>query len=492
MIGAEEMLRTLGDEACAHHVAGRYAEAVVCYGQMLSLKTNAPEIYNNLGHALRALGKPEKAILAFECAIALKPDKPDALCNWGLALADLDRFDEAEAKYRRAIEVNPGFAGAYNNLGLLMKAKGRLAEASKAIEQAIHLAPRNLAFYDNLSSIRAFEAADPFLTALEELASNCEELSAADQVHLHFALAKAYESSGQPASAFRHLQRGNALERRQRAYDEAKTLGQMNRLSELASRDFIEARQGCGEPSSVPIFIVGMTRSGTTLIEQILASHPQIFSAGEINLFDHALGLIRDALPGRPPFPDMVQAMSGDHYSALGASYLEKIRRQAPAATRITDKMTVNFLFAGLIHLALPNATIIHAVRDPADTCVSCFATHFTTGQAHTYDLGELGRYYRHYRALMQHWHAVLPPGCILDVQYEELVADLEGVARRIVARCGLSWDARCLHFHRTERAVRTASAAQVRKPIYKDSVGRWRKFEPFLGPLFAELEPTA
>lgn len=489
-IDLADTLRALGDEACAHHVAGRYAQAVALYNQMLSLKADAPEIYNNLGHALRALGKPETAVLAFECAVALKPDNPEVLCNWGLALAELERFDEAEAKYLQAIEADPNFAGAYNNLALLMKAKGRLAEASKAVEQAIHLAPRNLAYYENLAAIRPFAAADPFLRALEELAGNCAALSATDQMHLHFALAKAYENIDQPENAFRHLQSGNALKRRQLMYDEVETLGQMDRLRELVSQEFIAARRGCGEPSAVPIFIIGMMRSGTTLIEQILASHPQVFGAGEVDLFDRALGSIRNALPGRPPFPDMLQAMSPEHFRALAAFYLEKITRQAPAAMRVTDKMTVNFLFAGLIHLVLPNATIIHAVRDPADTCVSCFATHFTTGHAQTYDLGELGRYYRHYQTLMKHWHDVLPKGRIMDVQYEELVVDLEGVARRIVAHCGLSWDPRCLDFHRTDRAVRTASAAQVRKAIYKDSVGRWRKFEPFLEPLFAELEP--
>jgi hypothetical protein len=163
--------------------------------------------------------------------------------------------------------------------------------------------------------------------------------------------------------------------------------------------------------------------------------------------------------------------------------------QRAPEAARITDKMPGNFIFAGLIHLALPKATILHAVRDPIDTCLSCFAVHFTRGHPHTYDLAELGRYYRRYRSLMDHWRRVLPSGRIVDVRYEDLVADLEGAARRIIAHCGLPWDARCLDFHRTERPVRTASAPQVRRPIYGNSVGRWRRYEPFLGPLLAELE---
>jgi hypothetical protein len=232
-----------------------------------------------------------------------------------------------------------------------------------------------------------------------------------------------------------------------------------------------------------------MTRSGTTLIEQMLASHPQVFGAGELDTLNKVAGSLRGALAGCPVFPDMMLHMSAEQFRAVGAAYVEKMRERAPWAARITDKMTSNFLFTGLIHLALPNATIIHAVRNPVDTCVSCFATDFTSGHEHTYDLAELGRYYRRYQALMKHWRDVLPPGRILDVQYEELVADLEGVARRIVAHCGLSWDARCLDFYRSERPVHTASAAQVRKPIYKDSVERWRKYEPFLGPLLAELE---
>ena len=337
--------------------------------------------------------------------------------------------------------------------------------------------------------MRSFALDDPYLAALEALAKDATSLSIADRIHLHFALAKAYEGMGRPECAFRQLLIGNGLKRRQIAYDEAATLGRMDRLCELLDRDFMKARQGCGMRSALPVFIVGMPGSGTTLIEQILASHPEIFGAGELNSFDQAAGSIRNVLPGAPSFPEMMLSMSAEHFRILGSQYLDRLVQRAPGAARFTDKMTVNFLLAGLIHLALPNATMIHAVRDAVDTCVSCFSVDFTKGLPHTYDLGELGRYYRHYRAVMTHWRNVLPPGCILDVHYEELVGDLEGVARRIVAHCGVAWDDRCLDFHRTERSVRTASATQVRQPIYKTSVGRWRSFEKFLGPLLAELE---
>jgi tetratricopeptide (TPR) repeat protein len=486
------MLPGLCNEAFGHHRAGRFAKAIALYGQILSIKPDLPEIYNNLGHALAALGKPEAAALAYECAVELKSDHPKALCNWGLALAEMGRSAEAEAKYREAIRVDPAFDGAYNDLGLLLKEEGRFSEAIQAFEQAIELAPRNVSYYDNLAAVRPFVADDRYLAALDSFAADSAALSIADQTHLHFALAKAYEGIERPEIAFQHLLSANRLKRQQVPYDEAATLGRMDRLCQLIDRNFIEAHKSCGEPSALPIFIIGMTRSGTTLIEQILASHPQIFAAGEVDLLDKVAGSIRNALPGLPPFPEMMLQMSAEHFRTLGAQYVEGIARQASGAMRVTDKMTVNFLFAGLIHMALPNATIIHAVRDARDTCVSSFSMHFTKQHEHTYDLAELGRYYRHYRTLMAHWHAVLPPGRIMDVRYEELVADLEGVARRIVSHCGVAWDARCLDFHRTQRPVRTASAVQVRRPIYRDAVGRWRKYEAFLEPLLAELGPLA
>ncbi len=477
--------------AVACHQAGQLAEAISHYQSILALRPDLPEVYNNTGLALAELGRWEEAEAAYQRAIVLRPDNLETLCNWGVALADLDRFDEAEAKFRRAIALNPAFAAAHNNLGLILKERGRMAEARRAAEQAISLSPTNTSYYDNLAAVRSFAAGDPYVTALERLAADAASLSAVDRMHLHFALAKAYDHIDNPAGAFAQLLAANALKRRQIAYDEAATLASMNRTRAVLTRDFISDRQGCGDPSAVPLFIVGMPRSGTTLIEQILASHPEIFGAGELCLFEQTADAIRSTLALSAAFPDLVPEMAAEDFRALGALYLDKLKRRAPGASRMTDKMPANFLYAGLIHLALPNAVIIHAIRDPLDTCVSCFSVHFTKGQMHTYDLAELGRYYRHYRTLMAHWRRVLPPGRIIDVHYEELVGNLERVARRIIAQCGLAWDARCLDFHRTERSVRTASATQVRQPIYRSSVGRWRRYENFLGPLLAELGPV-
>jgi hypothetical protein len=237
----------------------------------------------------------------------------------------------------------------------------------------------------------------------------------------------------------------------------------------------------------VPLFILGMPRSGTTLVEQILASHSEVFGAGELRTFERSVGGL-DGPDGAPAsFPEGVASLSAEQFRRLGAIYVEGVAPMA-SAQRITDKMPLNFLFIGLIHLALPNARIIHTRRDPVDTCLSCFSTLFTGEHRVAYELGELGRYYRAYERLMAHWRGVLPMGVMLEVTYEDLVADFDREARRIVAHCGLEWEDACFDFHLTRRPVRTASAAQVRQPIYKSSVGRWRPYKHLLRPLLEAL----
>jgi hypothetical protein len=232
-----------------------------------------------------------------------------------------------------------------------------------------------------------------------------------------------------------------------------------------------------------------MPRSGTTLVEQILASHPMVHGAGELKTMNDVVLTVRGPDGNTIPYPEFVPSLDPAALQAIGARYLALLRELAPHGERVTDKMPSNYYFVGLIHLALPNARIIHTMRDPVDTCISCFSKLFTAEQNHTYDLGELGRYYRRYERLMAHWRRVLPPGRMLDVRYEDVVADLDGQARRIIDYCGLPWDDRCLSFHETDRPVRTASATQVRQPIYSSAVGRWKVYEEFLGPLLNELQ---
>ena len=468
---------------------GQLVEAVAAYRQAIRIDPDYAEFYSNLGNALRDRDQLDEAICAYEQAIRLQPVRAEFHLNLGIALRYQGKLDGAVAAFRQAITFKPGLVDAHDYLGIALLELGRVPECRAVWEEAVRLAPRNTKCLHNLAEIVRFVDGDPRLAAMEQLGEDNAALSNEDRVHLHFALAKAYADVGRHADAFRQWLDGNALKRRKVTYHEAATLGAMDRARAVFTPELFQRFQNKGPPSPVPIFIVGMPRSGTTLIEQILASHPQVFGGGEMKHFAAAVDKIRMASGGLRIYPELTPDMTDQDFHDLGAQYLAAIRPLAPSAMRVTDKMPVNFMFVGLIHLALPNAVIIHARRDPVDTCLSCFSKLFVEEQNHTYDLGELGRYYRGYQALMAHWHRVLPAGRILDVCYEDVVGDLEGQARRIIAHCGLEWDARCLAFHQTQRPVRTFSAAQVRQPIYSSSIGRWRPYEPFLGPLLRELE---
>ena len=313
-----DKISALSSQALALSSRRAIARGVAHYEQILALKPRIPEIHNNRGLALAALGKFEEAAQAYRRATKIRPDNPETLCNWGVALAQLERYDEAEAKFRRAIAVSPGFAGAYNNLGLILKEQGRITESGRRSRTGHpSVAARSVVLRQSRCTA-PFAAGDHYFTALETMAANPASLSATNRMHLHFALAKTYEHVGRPDNAFQHLLAGNALKRAQISYDEAATLAQMDRTRELFTREFISDREGRGERSPVPLFIVGMPRSGTTLIEQILASHPDIFGAGELSLFEQTVDSVRDALPQSPAFPDMASCLSARRYSPPG------------------------------------------------------------------------------------------------------------------------------------------------------------------------------
>jgi tetratricopeptide (TPR) repeat protein len=487
------LIRPGFSEACSNLAAAlsalrRLDESVTAYRQAIRLKPDFAQAHANLGAVLREQGRFEEAVAAYRQAIQIQPGAAEAHSNLGVTLGDLGRFEEAVVAYRQAIALKPEFAEAHKNLALAERELGRLPEARAALEQAVRLAPRNVKYRRYLGEIMHCGVGEPHLAELERLAEDSASFSVEDRIELHFALAKAYEDVDRRAEAFSQWRDGNALNRGRIVYDEAATLGFLDRIQAAFTSELFRAWPDAGQPSSLPVFILGMPRSGSTLVEQILASHPQVFGAGELTHFGSAVNAIPARLGGSATFPERVAGMSGEHFRDLGARYLAKIKPLAPDAARIADKMPANFIFAGLIHLALPNAPIIHTVRDPVDTCLSCFRQLFASEQNHTYDLAELGRYYRRYEALMAHWRRVLPAGRILDVRYEDVVADLEGQARRIVAHCGLEWDSRCLDFHLTRRTVRTASAVQVRQPLYDSAIGRWKAHESFLAPLLKEL----
>jgi tetratricopeptide (TPR) repeat protein len=522
LASSPQRARTLNNRGNALMKLGRAEEALSNYEQALALEPRAADAHNNRGTALRQLERHEQALAAFNQTLALLPGNAEALCNRGHTLLDLARAEdalaaydlaiaqrpaydqahngrgnalarlgrenEALASYDRAISLAPGAAAAYNNKGLALMQSGRVAEGGRLIEMAIALDEKSgLSFY-NLSLSKKFEAGDGIISQMEAFARAAPLVDAAGRIYVHFALGKAYADVGRFDASFEHFSSGARLKRAQTDYDEANVLRAMTRTQDVYCRERMGLYRGHGDPSPVPVFVFGMPRSGTTLVEQILASHCEVHGAGEINDFELAVGELDGAGRGALTRPELSLDISGAQLDRLGKNYVARVRVGAPAATRIVNKMTENFRFAGLIALALPNARMIHVRRDPLDTCLSCFSTLFVESLPFTYDLCELGRYHRAYEGLMEHWRAALPPGMMLEVRYEGVIADLEGQSRRIVDHCGLEWDPRCLDFHRSERSVRTASFAQVRRPLYPTSVGRWRNYESFLGALVAAL----
>lgn len=426
------------------------------------------------------LGQYEAALHCFEIILAQTPSQPDAMQATAITFNAMGRATDALAMFETLQRLDNRKPEYHHGAGEALQQLGRISEARRAFERAIALAPTAVHHHYGLARLVRFQPGDPHLTGLEALAKNIERLSDPEKVELHFALGKAYDDLDRADDAFRHLAAGNALHRRQVHYDEAMSLGLLRAMTEAFTPGAIAACNGAGNPSDVPVFVIGMPRSGTTLVEQILASHPQAFGAGE-PMYLHQL-LAQGHLGA--DFPDSMPRLKPDDFRRFGSFYVTRLKAHAPEAIRIIDKLPANFITAGLIHLALPNARIIHVKRDPLDTCLSCFANLFSQQIDYSYDLGELGRYYRGYAALMEHWKRVLPPDTILDVSYEALVADFEAEARRVVAHIGLEWDPACLAFHRTKRVVHTLSAVQVREPIYARAVGRAASYAAHLEPL--------
>jgi len=471
----------------AFRTTGDFDDAAACFRTAIAAHPDLAEAHAALGQTLIALELPADALPLLERALALAPADAAAHAALGSALGRLGRWEDAMRQCDEALRLDPGLAEAHANAGSVLLELGDVEAAVAKFERAIALDPDNPQYLCRLAASVRFAPGDERIAALEALARD-PDLPKPQRINVHFALGKAYDDAGNAEGAFEQFLRGNALKRSTIEYDETATMRAFALTSSVLTKSFVEHRRGWGFASSLPIFIVGMPRSGTTLVEQILASHPQVHAAGELPDFQRIAREVLAAGPTGGIERAAMEAATPEQIARIGEEYVRSISALAPGARRITDKMPANATYLGLVHLALPNARILRTRRDPVDTCVSCFSLLFAEGQEFAYDLAELGRYYRAYEALLDHWEAVLPPGSMLDVRYEDVVADLEGQARRILAFCDLPWDDACLRFYETKRPVKTASVVQVRQPIYTRSVGRWRKYGSRLQPLLDAL----
>lgn len=467
----------------------RHDLAIALLRRSLQLRASYPEAMLGLARALQAASQLQHAHEVVHDMLQHHPQHADAWTLLGTVCVELDQSEEAEKAYRKALEIDPAKVDAMTGLGNLRLEQGRIEEAEASLNQTLTIEPDNLGALFHLVQTRKVEEGDLSVHRLEAL-QTCT-LNDDKLISLHYALGKAYDDLKQWDRAFQHFIAGARLKRAQLDYDPASDAARTRRIAGIVDAGFIERLRGAGNPSEVPIFVLGMPRSGTTLTEQIIASHPEVHGAGELR---DLMEVVQQPVAGQkvPGYPDNLSSLSPETVSAWGADYLARVRRRAPEARRITDKMPANYMALGLIPLLLPNARIVHVKRNPVDTCVSCFTRLFNRHQDATYDLAELGRHYASYARLMEHWRQVLPAGSFLEVQYEDIVADMETQARRLIDWCGLEWNDACLAFHKNTRNIRTASVAQVRKPIYNSSVERWRHYEAFLDPLFEGLAEFA
>lgn len=495
-------------QACAARNAHR--EATEHYLELLELKPRHLLARNNLGVSLCSLGRYPEAEEQFREAAAIQPKYADAQFNLGTLLRNTGRVAESEMPLRRAVQLNPTHAESHVSLGLTFLSLGRLDAARESFEKALKIAPRQSgalcglgqlatlegqfdaatahfkralvfdsqlpAAWAGLARVRKMTSADSdWLRGAEKLAASA--LPPVQEADLRFAIGKYHDDVGNFEKAFRNYERANQLRKTMEpAYDPDRWTRYVDEMIRAYPPGALSRKEGGASDSTLPVFVTGMMRSGTSLVEQIIASHPAARGAGELPFWPDAMRKHYDVLRTR--------GLDQSLRSKLAESYLRALESAFPDAARIVDKTTFNSDYLGPIHSVLPQARIIYVRRDPIDTCLSCYFQPFSGAYGFTLDLADLAHYYREHRRLVDHWRNVLPPGVLLEVHYADLVEEREKWSRKILDFIGLEWDERCAEFHTAARPVLTSSFWQVRQKMYNSSLERWRNYEQFIGPL--------
>ncbi|QDV08804.1 Sulfotransferase domain protein [Planctomycetes bacterium Poly30] len=422
----------------------------------------------------------EKAEVILRKALSELGRDPRMLGNLVAALENQGRGEEALTVARSAVEHFPEDAQSHNNLGAITKFQGDLAQAEASFRRAVELAPDYADAWRHLAGLKTFTSADdPDLAHMRDLLQRMPRNNP-QRAAIYFAIARALDEIGDTDEAFTHFERGNRARRGTLRFSAPDLSRLISETIELQSAELIGRGPAEGAPDDAPILIVGMPRSGSTLIEQVLASHPDVEGVGEVPDLPRAL----DPFIDDPKFRmRSLSLLSDDELATVGKAYALSLKKRAPEAGRIVDKFLTNYIHLGTLHRALPNARIIHATRDPLDNAFGCYTTLFTSEVPFVYDFKEIAATIAESGRLMDHWKSVMPHA-IHEVKYESMVSDLEGETRRLLEFLGLPWSDRCLDFHNTDRRVNSASATQVRKPLYSSSVGRWKRYESHLAPM--------
>ena len=450
--------------------------------QATKLSSSDADSFYNYGLALADAKKFEEAIEAYKKAVELNPRYGLAYNNLGSAYENMDDLDSAFDAYTKAVEINPQHSEAQHNLGAILNQRGKLDEAKECYIAAINSNPNFTYAHHSISTLKKYTVDDPHLEMLENLVLQAPQMEHEMQTKFWFALGKARSDVQKYKESFDAYEKANMLHRQTFPYDVDDNKKHVLRIMKSFDQGFVNnSTQGCQDET--PIFILGMPRSGSTLIEQILDSHSHIHGAGELQYLSDIIGEVTNLDSGES-YINWLENADDKTLHDIGQRYIAKLRKHSDGAIKIVDKMPGNYFYVGLIRKILPKAKIIHSMRDPMDICISNYTRLFKNMMPFAYDLKELGQYCRLCDDMMEYWKSVLPKDFILSLQYEELVDDLEKKAKDLVAFCGLEWEASCLDFYKNKRIVKTASHAQVVKPIYKTSVKRWKKYESSIQPL--------
>jgi tetratricopeptide (TPR) repeat protein len=468
--------------------AGQLDEAAGALGNAIALAPGYVDGHYHLGNVLLKAGRNDEAANAYRRALELRPAHADAANNLGQALQRLGDTAGAETAYRSALQLAPHDAFVHNNLGLLLQDLGNFAEAAAEFRRALDEDSGMVLAWSNLAHVtRCGSADDPIVQGIERRRREVPAGSE-DAVLLDYALGKLYDECADYPRAFDCFRRANEAKAAVARFDAERWSAVVDRLIETCTPELLARIGAQASASDLPVFVVGMPRSGTSLVEQIVASHPDAAGVGELDFFNRAAGWL-DTEPSQVPAALQRLAVDAGWLAKMAAAYLEQPELRAlPGRRRIVDKMPYNFLHLGLIAALFPRARIVHCRRDPLDTCLSIYFTYFEGRHDYTYRLADIAAYWRDYARLMQHWQRLLPDR-ILQIDYERLVAAPEAESRALLQFIGLDWDARSLDFHAARRAVRTRSNVQVRERLYTRSVGRWKNYAPHLDELRRALD---
>ncbi|AQA19592.1 hypothetical protein BST95_16470 [Halioglobus japonicus] len=480
-----EALRLLAEIAAIHN---QYQDAHTFLQRAVKYAPRYSRAWLDLAQVQQELGDYPAAIASARQLVALNPELGEPYVTLANAQGHANQHKEAIASYEAVLERAPTHPGAFSGLAHQLKTIGRQDEAVAVHRRNIAANPGNSEPYWNLANLKTFRFEDAEVEAMESILAG-DGLQEAVIEQLNNALGLEYESRRDYPRAFSHFQRCNEVRRSREIYDPVAHEVQVGKIREVFNAEFLAEHAGLGDPDPAPIFIIGLPRSGSTLLEQVLASHSQVEGTHELSDLPHLVQSLNTRSGRGVHFPESLVTLEPARWSGLGTAYLQQTSKYRSGAAYFIDKNPNNFIYVGLLRLVLPNAKIINARRHPLDSCFGSYKQLFASGQPFSYDLMDIGEYYLLYDELMRHWHDVIP-GAVLDVNYAEVVADLEGQVRRLLAYCDLPFEQGCVEFHRTERAVKTASSEQVRQPIYSSSVNLWRRYEPQLGDLIEVLEP--